>query len=113
MTKKAKETPGEKEARLKREAYEEQERLIEEKRQAPAQPPSGVIRWVYRFKINDTVYCMNEDGGTIPVYSGKYADQGHRILQDAPAKAEFYVSFSGVMDFVPQTREQWAKDLEE
>ena len=92
-----------------KEAYDEEERLIEENRQKAPEPPSSVIRWAYRSKINDTVYCMNEDGVIIPAYSGKFLDLGAKILGDAPPEAEFYTSFSGELSFAPQTREQWEK----
>ena len=104
-------TDQELEAEAKQKAYEEQERLIEENRQAPVKPLSQVIRWAYRSKINESVYCMNGDGLNIPVYSGKFADQGPRVLQDAPPEAEFYTSFSGTMNFVKQTRDQWSQGL--
>ena len=94
----------------KQAAYDEQERLIEENRQKGSdEPPSQVIRWAYRSKINDSVYCMNEDGLNILIYSGKFADLGAKILGDAPPEAEFYTSFSGELSFAPQTREQWGK----
>ena len=105
-------------------AYEKEERLIEKNRmQAPAKLDQE-IRWAYRSKINESVYCMNKDGDSLPSYSGKFTvetkteagvesrvitGQAARILQDAPPKAEFYVSFSGGMNFVSVTREQWGK----
>ena len=116
---KPKETPEEKEARLKKEAYDEEERLIEENRQKAPEPPSSVIRWAYRSKINDSVYCMNEEGVIMSQYSGKFTVEinderkitgvAAQILQDAPPEAEFYTSFSGELSFAPQTREQWGK----
>ncbi len=92
-----------------REVYEKQERLIEKNRHKPAKVLNQVIRWVYRSKINNSVYCMNADGVDIPTYAGKFADQGARILQDAPPEAEFYISYSGGMNFVTVSREQWEK----
>ncbi len=94
-------------------AYDKQEKLIEQNRQkqVPATVLSKVIRWAYRSKINESVYCMNADGYDIPAYQGKFADQGSRILADAPADAEFYTSFSGAMNFIEQTREQWGQGL--
>ncbi|KKL57717.1 hypothetical protein LCGC14_2232600 [marine sediment metagenome] len=122
MTNKKVETEEEKVEREKAEAqakYDEEERLIEENRQKAPEPPSSVIRWAYRSKINDTVYCMNEDGVIIPAYSGKFTVEinderkitgvAAQILQDAPPEAEFYTSFSGELSFAPQTREQWGK----
>ncbi len=109
MTKKV-ETEEEKVIRAAAEAkarYDAEEKLIEENRQKAVDPPSQVIRWVYRSKINDSVYCMNADGNIVPGYSGKFAGMGAKILEDAPAEAEFYTSFSGELTFVPQTRAQW------
>ena len=110
MTSKKIETEDEKVLREAAEAkakYDEEERLIEENRQKAPEPPSSVIRWAYRSKINDSVYCMNGEGDIIPAYGGKYVDVAELILADAPPEAEFYVSFSGSMEFVKQTRAQW------
>ena len=106
-------------------AYDEQERLIEENWQkAPEKAPSQVIKWVYRSKINESLYCMNEEGVIMSHYSGKFTSEtkevegvserkitgiAAQILQDAPPEAEFYTSFSGELSFAPQTREQWGK----
>lgn len=110
-----KETLEEKTARKAKEAqeaYDEQEKLIEENRQGPVKAISQVIRWAYHSKINKSVYCMNENGFILSAYAGRFDDVGARILASAPPEAEFYTSFSGELHFVPQTREQWGKGLE-
>ena len=105
-------------------AYEEEERLIEENRMMPPATLDREIKWVYRSKINESIYCMNKEGMIIPTYAGKFTTetkteagveqriitgQAAQILEDAPPEAGFYISFSGSMDFVPVTREQWTK----
>ena len=68
-----------------------------------------MIRWAYRSKINDSVYCMNEDGELLNDYDGRFPGQGPRILDDSGPQTEFYISFSGQGGFVKVTREQWEK----
>jgi len=92
-----------------RAAYEEEERLIAEARLRPLVELKQEIRWAYWSKINDSVYCMNEDGENLPAYGGKFDDLAERILNDAGPEVEFYISYSGEMEFVPVTREVWAK----
>lgn len=68
-----------------------------------------MLKYVYWSKINNNVYGFDAGGEAVRAIEGKHEDVVEMVMGEAGPKTEFYISFSGQMNFVKVSGAEWAK----